>query len=111
MIVKQIDENLLKKSEGSKITGILIKWNGYKNKGVGIVMAIDLNLIEGLTGIKGSFKNPAPVKLKSINKLLSRLDDSFHAFKVEKEFVVTNDMKKQIMMAGTNPYALIGMMR
>lgn len=108
LIVKPVHKDQIQKKEGIILTGIMIKWNENKKNGLGIVLGIDAAAIQAVTKVNQHM--PPNMKILAVRKLVKHLDDSADFFTVEREFPVDIALKEQLMLAGTNPYVVLGMM-
>lgn len=108
LIVKPVHKKQIEKKEGVILTGIMIKWSEFKQKGLGLVLGVDSDAIQAVTKVDQQM--PRNMKILAVRKLLEHLDDSADFFTVEREFPVSKELKEQLMQAGTNPYVVLGMM-
>ncbi len=108
LIVKPVNKGQIKKAADKIITGILIKWSDNENKGLGVVLAVDLAAVKAVTEVDQQM--PRNLKLLAVRRLFGRLPDYLDFFSVEKEFPVTRELKEKLVRAGTNPYVVLGMM-
>jgi len=108
LIVKAVDKKQITIKAGEMPTGIIIKWSASKQKGLGLVLGVDLDAVKAVTEVGQHM--PRNLKLLAVRKLLEHLSDYEDFFSVIKEFPVTRELKEQLVQAGTNPYIVLGMM-
>lgn len=108
LIVKPVNKKQIKMKAGILPTGIVIKWSESKQKGLGVVLGVDLDAVKAVTEVDQHM--PRNLKLLAVRKLLERLSDYADFFSVVKEFPVTRELKEQLVQAGINPYVVVGMM-